>query len=96
MADNKKKQISDMNLRELDEFLKRDDITESERKRAMKRLDRISRSDETRPYYPPLEQQEEVKPERRKEDYKKGRQYVAHGGMVHRGRTAGQSAEKTG
>ena len=95
MADKKKKQIGDMNLRELDKFLKRDDITESERERAMKRLDSISRSDETRPYYPPVEQQQ-GKPERRKEDYTKGRQYVAHGGMVHRGRTAGQSAEKTG
>ena len=93
MAEKKQKPISEMNLRELDEFLKSGDITEAQRDEAMDRLRAISNSDKTGPNV-----QEEFRPPKDalepKEDFKKGRQYAAHGGMIHRGRKAGFSAEK--
>lgn len=87
--------VNDMNMKELVEAIESGTLTEAEERQARKRLDDLSTDYGSEPggkeeFRPPKEALE-PKP---KEDYKKGRQYAAHGGMIHRGRRAGNSAEK--
>jgi len=82
--------ISEMNMSELDSFLQRDDLTEKQRKEAMDRLRMLSNKDFTA--NPQNKTVPTPKPRPSMEE--RGYQKAAHGGMIHRGRPAGLSAEK--
>lgn len=80
--------ISEMNMSQLVAFLERKDITESQRAEAMARLEMLSNKDFTSPNKPT------PTPKPRPTMEERGYQKAAHGGMIHRGRKAGLSAEK--
>jgi len=85
-------QIDNMNMRELAEFLKRENLSDEQRKAAEDRLRELS----TKDFTPNPVNKRIPTPKPRPTMEERGYQKAAHGGMIHRGRRAGNSAEKAG
>ena len=83
-------QISEMNMKQLVDFLERDDITESQRNEAEARLEMLS----TRDFTPNPANKRTPTPKPRPTMEERGFTPAALGGKIHRGRQAGISAEK--
>jgi len=83
-------QIDNMNMRELAEFLKRENLSDEQRKAAEDRLRELS----TKDFTPNPANKRIPTPKPRPTMEERGYQKAAHGGMIHRGRRAGNSAEK--
>ena len=83
--------FDEMGMRELYLFLQRKNITKEQREAAEKRLRELSEQDFT----PNPANKRIPTPNPRPTMQERGYQAAAQGGMIHRGRQAGLSAEKT-
>ena len=84
--------VNGMNMKQLVEAIESGTLTEAEEKQARKRLDDLSTDYGSEP----KTGDDIPKPKRRPTMQERGFQAAAFGGMIHRGRRAGNSAEKTG
>lgn len=84
--------VNDMNMKELVEAIESGTLTKEEEKQARKRLDDLSTDYGSEPEVG----RDIPKPKPRPTMQERGFQAAAHGGMIHRGRRAGNSAEKAG
>lgn len=84
--------VNGMNMKELVEAIESGTLTEAEEKQARKRLDDLSTDYGSEP----KAGDDIPKPKRRPTMQERGFQAAAFGGMIHRGRRAGNSAEKAG
>lgn len=82
--------VNDMGMKELVEAIESGTLTKKEEKQALQRLDELSTDYGSEP-----EAGKDIpKPKPRPTMQERGFQEAAYGGMIHRGRRAGNSAEK--